>query len=205
MARSPLPEMWSPHPVIGFRYWKIDLDGLHGIRGHRWDGPVMRARCRPRRGAPAPGEIPHTAGECGWPPCGIYALRDPRDLVTSYGRDSAWSRLVVPERPLLEPGAFGAVSLTGRVVEHERGYRAAGAGAIGLVVVAPRWLAVVEHPDEVRRVFRDPMVTVRTLRRVEVEEVPGGWEEARWMVVARLFEMRERAAGAANRSGCLPG
>ena len=205
MPRTAFPEMWSPQPVIGFRYWKIDLDGLRGIRGHRWDGPAMTARCRPRQGTIVPGEIPHTAGECGRPPCGIYALRDPRDLVTSYGRDSAWSRLVVPERPLLEPGAFGAVALTGRVVEHERGYRAVRAEVIGLVVVSTRWLAVVEHLGDVLRVFRDPMVAMAALRRVEVESVPGGWEEARWMVVARLLEMGARgAASRPTRPGTTP-
>lgn len=183
------PVMWSPEPVIGYRYWRIDLDGLHGIRGVRWDEPRLRARCRPRQGIAAEGEVPHAEGECGWPPCGIYALADPRDLVTRYGDDSAWSRLVVPDRPLLEPGAFGVVALSGRVIEHERGYRAARAEVRGLVVVEPRALAVVADPDEVRRVFRDPLLGIRTLPRTRVEALPGGWEEARWMVVARLLDL----------------
>ena len=114
-----------PGYVTGYRYWTIETSQSHGLATlgenglSRWPvGEPMRARCRtesarslrrdPRNDPTLPDpymDYPHEAPdvECGW--CGIYALKLP------------------------EPGGddemvHGQVRLWGRVIEHERGYRA---------------------------------------------------------------------------------
>jgi hypothetical protein len=101
--------------------------------------------------------------------------------------------MIAPGSPLLEPGAYGAVVLSGRVVEHEYGYRAARARAIGLVLVAPRWLAIARLPADVTTLFRDPSAAPGALRRVETARIEGGWDEARWLVVGTLSSLRDAA------------
>ncbi|HSR14153.1 MAG TPA: hypothetical protein VLL51_00270 [Gemmatimonadales bacterium] len=178
---------WSPDPILGFRYWRIDVDGLRGVRGHRWAQPQLEAVCRWGR----PGPAPHLSGECGRPPCGVYALKEPGALVSAFGRDSTWSRLLWEETPLLEPGAYGVVALSGRIVEHERGYRAARASVRALVVVGVRSIAVVADRRRIGRMFADPYPNIRALAGGTVDEFGGGWEEARLQVVRRLCELAE--------------
>ncbi len=184
---STMPIMWSPRPVVGFRYWRIDLDGLYGVRGHRWPRPHLEAVCR--RGIS--GEVPHLSGDCGRPPCGVYALKDPQALVASFGRDLSWSSLVWSHSPLLEPGAYGVVELTGRVIEHQRGYRAAEASVRSLIVVGPRWVGRVADRSSLERVFADPFPNLRSLAGEWVDDLRGGWQEARLEVVRGLLETAE--------------
>jgi hypothetical protein len=68
---------WSPVPVLGYRVWELDGDGLQGARGVRWAAPALTARCGPDGRPDDPG-VPHVDGRCGSPPCGIYALEESR-------------------------------------------------------------------------------------------------------------------------------
>ena len=173
---------WSAVPVVGYRAWTISGGTLRGARAV-WPEPRFSARC-----VPVPGSIgdvagvPHTDGRCGRLGCGVYALADPAMLGGKAGRVPAGHR----------PGlVLGAVALTGKVVEHERGYRgrfaevvAAGTVWRGRVVMGDRsgWLA---------RLFADPVAALQ-------EPGPGvaveGWAGPRPEATGRLIGMLEHAA-----------
>lgn len=121
-VRRPAPDpdvavgFWSPTRVLGFRFWYVFPRSLQGLR-QTWLGPEFEARCA-RLGMGAP----HARGGCH---CGIYALK-------------AAGALPRPEGIRTRPGAgiaYGVVALSGVVVEHEYGYRAARAEAVAVVVV----------------------------------------------------------------------
>ncbi len=95
-------------PIIGWRAWRLDpREGGYLLRSLTQDGRPWPAR-EPLRAACLRGEAhgPAPALPCR---CGIYAWRDPGSL--EVGR---WARGSV----------LGTVALWGRVVEHDRGYRA---------------------------------------------------------------------------------
>jgi hypothetical protein len=128
---------WSPLPVLGYRFWYVFSGCLQGVR-QTWLTPELEARCaRPFPGAP------HADGGCG---CGIYALKSPE-------------RLPRPERIRLRPGAgiaYGLVTLSGLVVEHERGYRAARATAAAAAVLFRGRGVCGADRCWIERLFRQP-------------------------------------------------
>jgi hypothetical protein len=138
--------------------------------------------------------VPHAAGECGPPPCGIYVAKDPQDLISGYSRDAAWAMLVGEGVRLLEPGVYGAVALSGRVVEHERGYRGARADVLGVVAVGGHRMAVIDRPEALQTLFADPYPNVERLATRHLAEVSGGWSESRLAVVGALIELAASAA-----------
>jgi hypothetical protein len=110
-----------------------------------WTSPTFEATCSTPFGPKTDLEVPHTAGGCGSPPCGIYASHEIEALLASGLTDN------------LPDFAVGTVDLSGKVVEHEHGYRAKTAtitsilafcwdksyftdepGAIAELIVAPR-------------------------------------------------------------------
>ncbi|NOY56247.1 MAG: hypothetical protein GXP34_09710 [Actinobacteria bacterium] len=135
-------EAWSPAPVLGYRIWKLTRDGLHGVRV-RWNGPTLDAACS--HGSDGD-EIPHTDGRCGRLGCGVYAAKDVHELLQQF---------VARER---RGFAAGVVALTGKVVEHERGYRAAHASVIALAVAGPMNIVFADDPDGIAGIFEDPPV-----------------------------------------------
>ena len=130
-------ESWSPTPIIGFRAWVIHDDGLHGAKV-RWTSRHLTARCL--ASPSSRDQVPHSEGECGSPPCGIYATKDPDTLVRYIGRSAGGL-------------AVGVVALSGRVVDHESGYRAAEAEILALAVVDGVNLLTVSTPEEVDEIF----------------------------------------------------
>lgn len=130
-------EHWSPHPIIGFRAWTIDQDGLHGAK-LRWTSRSLKAGCypffRPQDG------IPHSEGECGDPPCGIYATKALTTLLSFMGDTPVGI-------------ALGMVALTGRVIEHEHGYRAGEAEVLALTVVDGIHVLCTSIPEEIDGLF----------------------------------------------------
>jgi hypothetical protein len=136
---TPAPTYWSPTPILGYRAWRVMKTGVNGAV-KRWKSPSYDAGCvaygmREVRDD----EVPHTNGECASPHCGIYALKDAQDL-----------------RPPQQHGwnAFGLVELSGKVVEHEIGYRAGRATAIAVVVRVDSTLYQFIGADQVGRLFR---------------------------------------------------
>ncbi|MBN2114143.1 MAG: hypothetical protein JW785_08460 [Acidimicrobiia bacterium] len=117
-----LPWQQSATPVFAYRAWAIVRNRLRGVRV-TWPVPTVMARCLDlgRRSGADPADVPHTDGSCGPPPCGIYATKAAADSLDAIEHDG--------------PLALGVVALAGKVVEHERGYRAAAATAVGMLVV----------------------------------------------------------------------
>ena len=91
---DPAEAFWSPVPVLAWRAWMPAKRGLLGAWGTVWRGPQLHARC-------AKGTHLAPAWNCA---CGIYGLKAP---------PSPQGDQVV-----------GLVELSGKVIEHEDGYRA---------------------------------------------------------------------------------
>jgi hypothetical protein len=97
---EPPDEFWSPDEIVGWRVWSWTGKVLKGSFEHNWASSSMGADCVVCADPP------------GWDcPCGIYAMKDRRSLSPS------------------RPGStiVGKVALSGRVVEHEGGYRSSHA------------------------------------------------------------------------------
>ncbi len=144
-ARVDHDEGWSPTPVLGYRLWSIDRRGLVGFRV-RWESPRLAARCETLGREPGGDEdIPHTGGECGVPPCGIYAAKSLDALLGAHPEATGGDI------------AVGLVALTGKVVEHEYGYRAAEAEVIALGMQAGGRLLLVDAAETVAGAFARPV------------------------------------------------
>jgi hypothetical protein len=175
---------WTPVPVIGYRVWTIAADRLRGARAV-WDRPEMTAQCRPVPGAIGEVDgVPHSDGRCGRLGCGVYAVKEPSQVGRPHARIPAESR----------PGLVaGAVALTGKVVEHEHGYRAehavvVAAGALwrGTVVfgVSRRWL---------ERLFASPVAALTDAAALGASTEAGAGR-SRSLLMERLFDDVTRAA-----------
>jgi len=133
---------WSPTPVLGFRLWYVFSSRLQGLR-QAWPRPELEARCELR----GPG-APHVEDGCR---CGIYALKAPEGLIG-------------PGGVRLRPGAgiaYGLVALSGAVVEHERGYRAARAEATAMVVVHRGGAVGGDDRWWIKRLFQRPACALK--------------------------------------------
>jgi hypothetical protein len=97
---EPGEEFWSPEEIEGWRVWSWTGKILKGSFEHDWASTALDADCVVCSEPP------------GWDcPCGIYAMKERRSLP--------------PPRP--GSAIVGKVALSGRVIEHEDGYRASRA------------------------------------------------------------------------------
>ena len=138
MFGTRLDTMWSPTAVMGYRVWQLEGGDLFGAR-QQWIAPHLEATCA------AEGHLPHTDGRCAEVAfgCGVYAAKSVATLVEEVGgARSGWF-------------AVGLVGLEGKVVEHDRGYRAERATVLALVVVDRGSLRVVGDPKELETVFSE--------------------------------------------------
>ena len=175
-----LPEFWSPDPIVGYRFWRISPEGLVGANRVRWPGPTLDAQCR-RGGVVGPPGAPHEYGTCpSQGHCGINAFIAPEVLVRESIRVSGGMPNLGP--PFLDGTMYGVVHLTGRVIQHDKGYRAERATVVAAVLSGPeirsttdpaviaeafagsirpeRWDPVPDPDDDVR------FALVRELRRL---------------------------------------
>ena len=159
VVRVPEPEVWwSPTPVLGYRLWELHDGGLHGA-WTRWTIPRKTAVCLDKQSR-ATGPVPHDARECRHPPCGIYALREPGPAARTMARSLRTARL-----PLTV--AMGLVAMSGRVVEHEHGYRAEHVEVVSLAMVTGASgkfcvLVTVDDRDGIHQAFVEPSRTRST-------------------------------------------
>jgi hypothetical protein len=130
-------EAWSPTPVLGYRLWAWSNGELHGVRTH-WKQPELTATCQTTL---VRSEIPHSDGSCGRLGCGIYAAKSVRRLLTEFA-------------PALRSAfAVGLVALSGKVVEHEHGYRGAGATVVALAAVDSMRAEFTADAKRLHRIF----------------------------------------------------
>lgn len=144
-VRRRMNEGWSPTPILGYRVWAIDdRDRVVGAAGHHWDRPTLRASCADA----APGDdLPHTDRSCSrlGHGCGIYAAKSPVDL-QDFHPGSAW--------------ILGTVAMSGKVVEHDTGYRAATATVTAAVAVVDDLGFVATDASDITRLLARPTATV---------------------------------------------
>ena len=130
----------TPSPVLGYRMWAIRSGLLTGVV-EPWLTPSLQARCAAGRGESG---LPHSDGRCGRLGCGIYAGKDIGRLISrppglgGPGRPSARSD------PSL---AIGLVQLSGKVIEHDLGYRAERATVVAVVANHGGRVLVTSEPD----------------------------------------------------------
>lgn len=129
-------EAWSPTAILGFRAWLTDSQHLRGAFS-RWTQPSAEATCLT---VSEVDEVPHTDGRCGTPPCGIYALKKADGLA----RVTGWPTASM---------ALGLVALTGKVVEHELGYRAQKAEILALTIRYDGGRLQVTGSDDIQSVL----------------------------------------------------
>jgi len=132
---------WSPAPVLGYRMWAVRGDGLWGVKD-RWPGPEMTATCLRTK---TDVDVPHDDGRCGRLGCGVYASKD--------------FMILLAQRPVIggDGTAVGLVELSGKVVEHQRGYRAARARTIAVAVPDVGGGLCTGDPEEIARLFAAPL------------------------------------------------
>ncbi len=143
--------------MLGFRYWLIAEDGVRGFR-RVWPTPRMDASC-PTTADPE--EVPHTDGRCGRLGCGVYAAKQVGPLAAEL-RDMPLGEFVL-----------GLVALRGKVVEHERGYRAASAEAVAVAAVTGGGVYRAVGADDIARLFRIPAIAMRRAGRPRGGDVVG--------------------------------
>jgi hypothetical protein len=174
------PEYWSPRPVLAFRLWEM-RGRLHGAF-QAWDRPFRVARCVSGRTERDDGEVPHTDGRCGHPPCGVYAYKEPEQLVATFGLPEGSRRNV-----------YGLVAMAGKVVEHERGYRGQRVEVVAAAVVGRGLLVRVEGVERLQDLFAAPDEAVAGViagNRMAVQEL-GGPQEATEALIAYLSLARD--------------
>jgi hypothetical protein len=141
---------WTPGIVLGFRMWEV-RGRLQGA-WKPWDSPEHEARCLSRRTGPDAADVPHTDGRCGPPPCGLYCFKEPEQLVAAFGLPRGADRWVM-----------GLVSLSGKVVEHARGYRAQKARVLAAAVVGRGQMIRIEGDARLQALFAHPEGTISRL------------------------------------------
>lgn len=169
-AREAHAEGWSPTPVLGYRIWGVGGKGLRGVK-MVWRDRRMTATCLSHGGS---NEIPHTDGRCGRLGCGVYAAKSIQRLYRGF------------EVAEIGDVALGLVALTGKVVEHESGYRAGEATVIALGASMGEHVLLTSDPKEIDRVFAKPAVV-----KQGPIVAPSG---------ARLHQMETYIEGQARRS-----
>ena len=148
VVAEPVEPMWSPTPIVGYRVWTLKADGVYGSVGHRWAAPTLTAQCM-ERGSGDPAGAPHLAsqGACR-AGCGVNAFSTPASLVRSARSFAAPRVFAGPAWPV-----FGAVGLSGRVVEHGDGYRGQHARVIALVLPSPFEVRSTTDPGAIGELF----------------------------------------------------
>ena len=137
-------EGWSPEPILGFRMWVIRETGVFGAKT-RWRRPKMTSACLNR----IPGEdLPHGFDRCGPPACGIYATKSLAVLRRELGVADINGYMV------------GLVGMTGKVVEHDRGYRAAEAEAVAVALSLNGRHLMTDDECVIADLFADPARTI---------------------------------------------
>lgn len=157
---DPDVEFWSPEPILAFRVWWWQFGKLRGQVSGEWTSHSMDAECRrvieaEDCGIPPP-HLPRQQRMCAGR-CGIYAFKTTDALIYEMVKVPWWKTWRLPDVVEELPDTlFGAVRLTGRVVEAKDGYRAQHAEVIGVVRPESGQVWSTGDRDAVAAVFADP-------------------------------------------------
>jgi hypothetical protein len=131
-------EGWSPVAILGYRMWNVVDGALTGVV-QPWRSLTKKAACL--NGLHGE-DLPHSHGHCGPPACGVYATKQPETIYSQMPRQPDW--------------AIGVVELSGKVVEHSKGYRAQRATLMALWLVVGDKAAPIEGEKALGRALADP-------------------------------------------------
>jgi hypothetical protein len=153
-VQAEMGEAWSPRPVHGYRVWRIEDNLILGNQVH-WETPTLESKCLRE----IPGEdLPHPVDRCGPPACGIYAVKDLGMFPSEVARGAIHNSVV------------GVVAMSGKVVEHESGYRSHRATAVAVSVNDGRRRLMTDEMETIASLFADPdevMAEAPPIRQVE--------------------------------------
>jgi hypothetical protein len=139
-VQAEMGEAWSPTPVHGYRVWRIEDNTIMGNQLH-WESPTLESECLRE----IPGEdLPHSVDRCGPPACGIYAVKD----LEMFPREVA--------RGVIRHSVVGVVAMSGKVIEHESGYRSQRARAVAVSANDGRRRLMTDEPEVIDSLFADP-------------------------------------------------
>ena len=139
-VQADMGEAWSPGPVLGYRVWRIEDNAIMGNQVH-WESPTLESKCLRE----IPGDdLPHAVDRCGPPACGIYAVKDLAMFPSEVSRGAIHHSVV------------GLVAMSGKVVEHEAGYRSQRATAVAVSVNDGRDRLLTDEPEIIEWLFADP-------------------------------------------------
>jgi len=158
-------------PVVGFRVWQWDAAGLRSLNGEKWFPHLpLSAVCRAdacgsisglSKATHNPAELPHFGCTCG-----VYAANTIEHL-----RQCGYKRF----------GVHGEVYLWGKVVEHERGWRAQFAYPKTLFLPAdtiPFSLSEINSRLKTLAEFGTDIFLLRDYERVSLWKHGSGFDEA---------------------------
>jgi hypothetical protein len=145
--------MWTPAPVLGYRMWAVRSGLLTGVV-EPWPTPSLQARCAAGRGKSG---LPHSDGRCGRLGCGIYAGKDIGRLLSRPPGLGGPGRLSARSDPSL---AIGLVQLSGKVIEHDLGYRAERATVVAVVANHGGRVLVTSEPDGIAALYANPLAEI---------------------------------------------
>jgi hypothetical protein len=155
-VQAEMGEAWSPRPIHGYRVWRIEDSAIMGNQVH-WESPTLESRCLRE----IPGDdLPHAVDRCGPPACGIYAVKDLGVFPPEVAKGAIHQSVV------------GVVAMSGKVVEHESGYRSQRATAVAVSVNDGRSRLLTDDPEIIELLFADPREAMALARRTESEEDP---------------------------------
>lgn len=130
---------WTPIPIASFTMWELSGESMDD-GAVSWRGRTAVGTC----GLSATGDLPHTTKRCIRSECGIVGYRD----LTMLGD--------VPSEGLV---GVGRLQMSGRVVEHEHGYRAELAEVVALIATdGSRWFRTRDR-GQIDDFFTSPEVT----------------------------------------------
>jgi hypothetical protein len=139
-VKEEFDEGWSPTAVLGFRMWVLRENGLHGAKT-TWRIPRLRSICLNA----VPGQdVPHSMARCGPPPCGVYATKTVATLRKDLGVGD------------IDGYVLGVAALSGKVVEHELGYRGEMAEVVAL---GGKWSdrhVMTDDSERIAAIFANP-------------------------------------------------
>lgn len=143
-VRTEQREAWSPRPFRGFRVWRVHERSIWGNQVV-WPEPELESRCL--RSIPGD-DVPHSVLKCGPPACGIYAVKSldmfPPEVAGTAIRDSV----------------VGVVAMSGKVIEHELGYRASRARVLAAAINRGGRRRLYRGHEEISELFRDPVAAL---------------------------------------------
>jgi hypothetical protein len=105
-------------------------------------------------------DIPHTDGQCADPPCGVYAAKDVDRIIEAHAALE------------VERLAVGLVAMTGKVVEHEHGWRAEEVTVLALAFVRGGRVFTADDPDEIELLFQGVGLSAGWNREVGTAPLP---------------------------------